>query len=378
MDQKCTTPVMALLGVVVIAGLLPSCLKQTGDLASATKALPVKVTVIRIAPQPFLSTVAITGTLVSNSRVDVRSQTTGRLSHFPKQEGDSVWAGEAVAWVDDENCQLVLSQAEAAVQVAEASLEQARLLQSHSSIGPERGRNAGGITAKAQQTAFSMNRDARAQVDLAIAQRDQAMAALDVARKRLQDTAIRAPIAGEIRTKFLKPGSHVEPPTVVFTVTNTDRLELESPISSTELASIRPGQRVALSVNAFPGQSFDGSIIGINPAVEAETRAAKVRVAVKNAAAKLKAGMFVQGDAITGVEKLAVVVPSSAVYRSDRPAKELFVFVVDHDRAIRRVVRIGREQGSTLEIVEGLNPGDVLITNQNIELAEGVRVDPSW
>ena len=70
-----------------------------------------------------------------------------------------------------------------------------------------------------------------------------------------------------------------------------------------------------------------------------------------------------------------MIIPSSAVYRSNRPVKDSFVFVVDHGKAIRRVVQIGRERGSTLEIIQGLNVGDVLIANQNIEVTEGVRVD---
>ncbi len=74
----------------------------------------------RGAVRAFPLTVAVTGTLVSNTRVDVKAETIGRLVKFPKQEGDSVAAGEAVAWVDQENYQLAVRQAETAVQVAEA------------------------------------------------------------------------------------------------------------------------------------------------------------------------------------------------------------------------------------------------------------------
>lgn len=87
--------------------------------------------------------------------------------------------------------------------------------------------------------------------------------------------------------------------------------------------------------------------------------------------------MFAQGEVLTGTKPGAVVIPASAVYRDDRSAKASYVFVVENNRAARRAVQIGRERNSTLEVVEGLGPGDLLIAEQSIELADGVRVEPA-
>ena len=180
-------------------------------------------------------TVAVTGTLVSNARVDVKAETIGRLVKFPKQEGDSVAAGEAVAWVDQENYQLAVRQAETAVQVAEAGLARTRVMAAHNQTELERARNlirSGGITDKDLQAAEVAQRDAQAQVALAEAQLAQARAALDVAQKKLRDTAILAPVAGVIEKKYVNPGAYVEAPTMVFTIVDNRRLELESPVPS--------------------------------------------------------------------------------------------------------------------------------------------------
>ena len=131
---------------------------------------------------------------------------------------------------------------------------------------------------------------------------------------------------------------------------------------------------MTFSVNSYPGVSFEGGVIEINPMVEIETRSAKVRVRIPNAGGRLKAGMFAEGEILTGVIANAVVVPADAVYRDDRSAKTSYVFVVAGGKAARRAVRIGRERGTRLEIVEGLRPGDEVIGEQNIEIAEGVRV----
>jgi RND family efflux transporter MFP subunit len=209
---------------------------------------------------------------------------------------------------------------------------------------------------------------------MAVAQLEQSRAVLAVVRKQLRDTEIKSPVAGVIQRKFINRGAYVEPPTAVFSVVDNGRLELESLVATADLAPIRPGQRVTFNVNSYPGQAFEGSVIEVNPAVEAESRSARVRVRVANTGAKLKAGMFGEGEILTGNVQSALVVPADAVYREDRSAKNSYVFVLEKGAAVKRAVRIGQERGTRLEIVEGLRAGDRVIAEQNIQIAEGVRV----
>jgi len=109
--------------------------------------------------------------------------------------------------------------------------------------------------------------------------------------------------------------------------------------------------------------------------VDALARSAKVRVRVDNASGKLKAGMFAEGEIQTGVAQQAIMVPAGAVYRSAAAGQDSYVFVVDGDKAARRPVQLGREADNRLEITSGLKPGDSLVAEQRIELAEGVRVE---
>jgi len=365
-------------GIVLAAVALAGCQKQQ-TAVSASEAVPVRVNVMRIEAQPFHATVPVTGTLVSSSRVDVKAETTGRVVKFPKEEGETVAAGETVAWVDEENYRLAVRQAESAVQVAEAALARARVTASYGGSELERARNlvrSGGITDKDLKAAELAEQDSRAQTSLAVAQLDQAKAALDTARKHLRDTAIRALVAGEIQKKYINAGAYVEPTTAVFALVDNRRLELESQVASSDLAPIRPGQKATFTVNSYPGQTFEGRVIEINPGVDADTRSAKVRIQASNDGGRLKSGMFAQGEILTGVEARAIIIPAPAVYRDDRSAKTSYVFVVENGKAARREVRIGRERDSNLEIVAGLKPGDALISEQSIELAEGVRVAP--
>lgn len=361
------------------AVLLTGCRKAETRTVSASESAPVPVPVLQVETRPFTAAVPVTGTLISNSRVDVKAETTGRLVKFPKEEGDRVAAGEAVAWVDPENYQLAIRQAQSAVQVAEATLGRAKVMESHSRSEFERARNlikSGGITDKDLKSAELAEQDARAQTALVEAQLGQARAALETANKRLRDTVIHAPVAGEIQKKHVNPGAYVEPPTAVMTIVDNRRLEIECLVPTSDLGPIRPGQKVRFTVNAFPGAAFEGRVIEINPAVDADSRSAKVRIGVENPSGKIKAGMFAQGEILTGVASRAIVIPASAVYRDDRSAKESYVFVAENGKAARRSVLIGRERDNMLEIARGLKAGDALITEQSIELAEGVRVAP--
>jgi RND family efflux transporter MFP subunit len=171
-------------------------------------------------------------------------------------------------------------------------------------------------------------------------------------------------------------GAYVEAPTQLFTVVDNSRLELNSPVAAVDLAPLRQGQRVVFAVNTYPGEKFEGQLLDINPSVDAETRSAKVRIRVSNSANKLKAGMFVQGEIQTGSNAEAIVIPAAAVYRDDRSSKSSYVFVVDQGKAQRREVRIGHERDGRLEITGGLQPGDQVIVEQSIQIAEGVRIEP--
>jgi len=364
--------------VWIAAAMLPACSKpQARSLAAADP--PVVAAVITVASESYPITIPVTGTLVSHTRVDVKAEVIGHIARFDKEEGERVEAGEPVVWVDDENSRLAERQAKTAVDSAEAALDRARLIEDHSKVELERAGNlvkSGGITDKDLKAAQLACRDATAQVALAEAQTEQMRAALAVAQKRVRDTVIYAPVAGEIQRKVLNKGSYVEAPTHIFTIVDNCRLELESPVPSADLASVRPGQAVTFRVNSYPEAKFAGRVIEINPSVEEQTRAAKVRIQVANSGGKLKAGMFAEGEILTGITAGAIVIPASAVYRDDRSAKSAYVFTLSDGKAVRCNVRIGHERDSSLEIIEGLHTGEELIAEQSIEIAEGVRVQP--
>jgi RND family efflux transporter MFP subunit len=264
------------------------------------------------------------------------------------------------------------------VGVAQAALDRTRVQQAHAKSELERARSlvrSGGITDRDLKAAEMAGDDAGAQAALAAAQLEQARAALAMTNKHLADTVIKAPVAGEIQKKFVNPGAYVEAPTALFTLVDNTLLELESSVPAAELASLRAGQHVEFRVSSFPGQRFQGRVLEILPAMETESRSAKVRIQMANPGNRLKSGMFAEGEIRTGVDARAIVVVATAVYRDDAAAKSSYVFVVENGKAARRLVRLGRERDGTIEIVEGLAAGALVVAEQSIELADGVAVE---
>lgn len=356
--------------------LLAGC---TNDPAkSAAPAAPsLAVRVVRAEARPLDLGVDVTGSLVSSVAVDVKTEFAGRLVSLLKQEGDRVSRGELIAQLEEVNARLSVGQARASLEVARAALERAKVGEEHARREFERAQNllkSGGITDRDLQAAEATARDAQAQINLAEAQVDQARQTTALAEKRLNDCRIVSPINGEVDRKFVNPGSWVDANALVYHLVDNQRMELETFVASSELAALAKGQKIRFTVAAFPAQEFDASVLTISPAVQLQNRSILVRGAVPNPGGKLKTGMFVKGRVITGTKSSALVIPAEAVWR--RPGQPAFLYVVDQNRARRREVKLGIEQAQGFEITSGLTAGEVVVAEQNLELADGASLAP--
>jgi membrane fusion protein (multidrug efflux system) len=364
--------------LALAAGLLSSLLLVacSNEVAKPVAVPSLAVRVVRVEPQALEDALDVTGTLVSSTAVEVRTQYAGILT-LRKQEGDRVAKGELLAGLEETDSRLALGQAQATLDVAEATLNRAQVAEEHARRELERAQNllrSGGITDRDFQAAEMTARDTRAQVKLAGAQVEQGRQTVAVAQKRLSDCRILSPINGEVERKFYNSGSWVDRNVLLYRLVDNQRLELETNVASSDIARLAEGQKVRFRVATFPEEEFSASIFIINPAVQLQNRSVAVRATVPNPGGKLKAGMFVKGRIIIGMKPAALVVPSDAVWR--RVGQPPFVYVVEQDRARRHEVKLGLEQPQTIEIAAGLKAGEVVVMEQNLELADGVSVTP--
>ncbi len=366
---------LAALGLAL--GLIgwPACSRENSKTAAAAPTLSVNV--VRVEARPLDLTLEVTGSLVSSVGVDVKTEFAGRLVAMLKQEGDRVTQGERIAQLEETNSRLALNQARANLEVAQAALDRAKVAEDHTRTELERAQNllkSGGITDRDFQAAQMASRDASAQVKLAAAQVDQARQTLAVAEKHLNDCRIISPISGEVERKFFNPGSWVDGNVLLYRLVDNQRLELQAYVASSDLARVRKGQPLRFGVAAYPGESFEASILTLSAGVDSQNRSVLLRASVPNSSGKLRAGMFAKGAVITGNKPAALMVPAGAIWR--RTGQRPFVYVIEGSRARRREVETGVEQSQGIEITRGLNPGDVVVAEQSLELNDGVSVTP--
>jgi len=376
--SRCRTRAVWITGIALLPylTLLGACSRENAKPASVAST-PLAVQVFRVEAKPLDETLDVTGSLVSSVAVDVKTEFAGRLASLLKQEGDRVSKGELLAQLDDVNARLSVAQAQANLEVAQAALERAKVAEDHARTEQERAQNllkSGGITDRDFQAAQNTARDAGAQVKLAEAQVAQSQQAMAMAKKHLNDCRVISPISGEVERKYFNPGSWVDGNALLYRLVDNQRLELQTFVSSSEMARVAKGQKIRFNVAAYPGEVFDASILTLSAAVDSQNRSLLVRASAPNAAGKLRAGMFVKGVVVTGMKPAALVVPVSALWR--RAGQPPFVFVVEQNRARRREVKTGLEQPQVVEITSGLSPGELVVAEQNLELAEGVNVTP--
>ena len=366
------SPEVALLLACLV--LFPACSKEDAKPAAVA---PLAVRVTRVDARPLDETLEVTGSLVSSVAVDVKTEFAGRLVSMLKEEGGRVSRGELLAQLDEANARLSVAQARANLEVVQATLDRAKLAQDHAHSEFERAQNllkSGGITDRDFQAAQMTARDTGAQVKLAEAQMDQARQALAIAEKRWNDCRLIAPISGEVERKFFNPGAWVDGNVLVYRLVDNQRLELQTFIASSELARVAKGQRIRFNVAAYPGESFEAAIMTLSGAIDAQNRSALARATVPNPTGKLRAGMFVKGKIITGTRGGALVVPADALWQ--RLGQAPYIYVVEQGRARKREVKTGQEDAQGIEITRGLNSGEQVIVEQNLELADGVAVLP--
>jgi len=336
----------------------------------AVKSAPVEI-------REWVATVPISGSLRTLSMVDVKPEVGGRLvaAHF--QEGDTVRKDQLLAEIDPTNYQLAYDQAQAALLVAQAGVERARISAEHARTEKERADNllrSGGITQKDHQAAMTGVKEADSQVRLAEAQTEQARAVLAIAAKALKDCKIFAPAQGQVQKKFFDQGSLLTPGAPLCTLVDNSRLELECVIPSYQLASIRLGQRAEFSTPTWGERRFEGTVAAVNPTVESDNRSVVLKLKIANPGGELRGGMYARGEITTGREKNALVIPRDALIPEKEGADTAGVYVVRDGKAHRLDVRIGGEQQERVWVKQGLGAGELVITEIGPSLKEGVSV----
>ncbi|MCK5862545.1 MAG: efflux RND transporter periplasmic adaptor subunit [Candidatus Hydrogenedentes bacterium] len=203
---------------------------------------------------------------------------------------------------------------------------------------------------------------------------DEAIAKTTLAQKKLDECLLTAPFAGIITEVFIRPGDLATPRTPLLKMMDPSTLVVRVGLPESCSAHITKGTPAVVRFDMYPNKTFNAVIERVYPRLELDSRTRMVEVKVTDPVElipRLFARVSVQGRVIDD----AVVIPDAAIITTPRGDKN--VYVVEEGKAICKTVTIGLEQGTHIQIIEGIEAGDIVVTDGNLNLKKGasVRVD---
>jgi len=180
--------------------------------------------------------------------------------------------------------------------------------------------------------------------------------------KPVTDLTINSPVTGYITERNALPNMYVEPSTRLYTVADLTHVWVYAQVFQDDVGRLKPGDVTAITVDAYPGQTFSGRIKDILPQVDMATRTVRVRLAIANAGLKLKPGMFVNVDLKSNLGR-RLVVPASAVFQS---GTRQLVFLNHGNGSLEpKEVTVGPRVGDDFVVLKGLEPHQSIVTSAN-------------
>lgn len=182
---------------------------------------------------------------------------------------------------------------------------------------------------------------------------------------------VESPLSGIVGKVYVDIGSHVSPQTPVAMVVDMDKVKVYLDVPEKYIAKVAAGMHASVTVDAYPGEVFDGVITLISPVIDPLTRTAQTQIVIDNKDHRLRSGMYAKVKVVT-----AEYPDSLAVFKEAVMGKEpqQYVYIVDNGVARLREVQTGVRQAALVQVVNGLNKGDKLVIMGQQRLFEGAPV----
>jgi membrane fusion protein (multidrug efflux system) len=318
--------------------------KPSKTAAPAANRSPVEVAAAAV--KRMSDDISAIGTLLSDESVQISSETSGRISEILFKEGDKVETGTVLFKLDDALLGAQLEDAQARLKLAQANHDRASTL-----------RKSGNAAQSTLDQAIS---------ELAVAQ-----AVLDLIGAQHEKLSIKAPFPGVLGLRTISPGAYVTAGTPLVNLEKIDQLKVTFSVPEIYLERLASGQHIEVAADAMPGAKFEGLIYAIDPAIDVNGRAIKVRATLDNRDGRLRPGLLAR-IIVKGEPRDAVTVPESALVPR---GNDLLVYKADNGKALEIKVRTGRRESGFVEIIEGIAPGEQVVTAGQQRLRDGSNVE---
>lgn len=307
----------------------------------------VAVTTYAVKPAVLKESVTSTGTLLAEEGVELQAETEGKVVSIHFTEGARVRKGDLLVKLNDAD--LAATHARAKYRRELAMVREKRLgqLLKDGVVGRE-------------------------EYDIALNEMNVQQAEIALTEAQIAKTEVRAPFDGVVGLRYVSEGAYVNAATRVATLQRVDRLKVDFAVPEKYATRVRVGSPIQFTVAGLD-KRFGGEIYAIDPRIDTATRTVLIRALCPNPGNRLLPGAFARVDMQLAQLDGAILVPATAVVPG---LNEKTVFVVKEGKAERRAVEAGTRFESSVHILSGLDPGDVVITSGLTQMRPGQAVRP--
>jgi RND family efflux transporter MFP subunit len=335
------------------------------------------------------------GYVVARRRATISSKITGKITEVNVEEGMAIKEGQVLARLDDTTLRASLALAEAQGGVARHAIaeNEVRLDEAKKNYVRAIGLFKDGIVTQADVDAAKANQDSIAARIIALQEQTQvADRQIDLAKTDLDNTIIRAPFSGVAISKDAQPGEMVSPVsagggftrTGICTMVDMHSLEVEVDVNETYINRVEPGQKVLITLNAYPDWQIPGHVITQVPTGDRQKATVLVRIAFEKLDPRILPDMgikvaFLRDDSKAGSTgaspaepaRPTALVPKTAI-KTD--GDQTYVFVVVDDSVERRAITTGGTDGDQIEVKAGVKGGERVVVSPPADLAAGQKI----
>ena len=306
----------------------------------------VAVETAEVTPGRLESIVRAVGTLTAEASATLRAELPGQIVGVHFSEGQPLAKGAKLFSIEATVLEAEVNEARANANRSEAALQRAQELAAKQLVS-------------------------RTDYDTARANYDVDVARLRSSQARLSKTVIRAPFDGFVGLRRINIGDYATIGQELVDVVQLDPLRVDFSVPETLLPKMRPELQIEVTVDAYPDEIFAGQIIAVAPKSDVQGHSLEVRASLPNAELKLRPGLFVRVNISLGVKSNAIVIPEQAIWPI---GESKTVYVVVDGKAQQRVVRLGDRKPGAVEIVAGLEAGEIIVTAGQMRLYDGIAV----
>ena len=351
---------LVVLGVLGgIFGYKAFTIKKAREAGAARK--PPVTTVAAISPtrETWTTTLSAVATLQSYRGITLRSEIEGRVTKIAFESGARVREGDVLIELDTSTEAAQLAGLEAQARLAAVNLSRAQELRSQTS-------------------------NTQADLDAAEAGAAQSLAAMEVLKTTLAKKRIVAPFDGRVGLREVNPGQFLNKGDAIVDLESVDPIYADFGLPQQDVALIKRGLPVRLSVDAYLPRVFEGTIEATSPRVSDATRNLRIRAVLPNPTEELRPGMFARIEVVLPETRDVMVLPASAITYS--PYGDSVYVVIEEaspagPRAVarQRFVQVGAKRGDQVSILKGVEPGETVVVAGQMKLRNGsaVRIDNS-